>query len=218
MPDRDLRYRDLRYRLVFRSPVGVFTGLGVAGLVDRVVVRDASGLPHIPGSTVKGRLRFFAERVLTNAPAEAAELRRHRPDRPHCKDFAHACTVCRLFGNPAIPARLRVGPAVLPAPTADLFRQLLAADPNPVLRPDAELRPGIAVSRRLRSVVPDHLFFDETVPAVTFEGHLRLAKDLRDDEITFLQGVGRLVDALGSRKSAGRGRLDGGIRIEVDAA
>lgn len=209
MPDRELRFE-----LVFRTPVGVFTGLGVAGLVDRVVIRDARGLPYIPGSTVKGRLRFFAERVLRSAPEKAGELRVHRTDRPHCKSFAHACTVCRLFGNPAIRARLRVGQAVLPAPTAVLFRRLLAADSNPVLHPDADLRPGVAVSRRRRSAVPDHLFFDETIPAVTFEGRIRLAEGLRDDEITFLASVGRLVDALGSRKAAGRGRLDGGVRIE----
>src|SRR5215831_16622769 len=52
------------YTIMFRSPVGVFTGLGVAGLVDRTMVREADGLPYIPGSSVKGRLRFFADRLL----------------------------------------------------------------------------------------------------------------------------------------------------------
>ena len=33
------------YALTFRAPVGVFTGLGIAGLVDRTVVRDADGVP-----------------------------------------------------------------------------------------------------------------------------------------------------------------------------
>ncbi|MEE8522955.1 MAG: RAMP superfamily CRISPR-associated protein [Thermoanaerobaculia bacterium] len=206
----------LDYRLVFRSPVSVFTGLGIAGMVDRVVVRDARGLPHIPGSTVKGRLRFFAERVLRTATIESRKLHLHPPDGPHCKQFDPACTVCRMFGNPAVEGAIRVGQATLPERTAELFLQLLAADPNPVLRPDAEVRPGIAVSRHRRGVIPDHLFFDETVPAVTFHGKIGLRRQLRDDEMTFLAGVGRLVDALGARKVAGRGGLDGGIRIEVN--
>ena len=52
------------YRLSFASPVSVFSGLSVAGLVDRMVMRTVDGLPYIPGSTVKGRWRFTAERLL----------------------------------------------------------------------------------------------------------------------------------------------------------
>lgn len=207
--------RAATYRLTFRSPVGIFTGLGIAGLVDRTVVRDAGGLPYVPGSSVKGRLRFFAERALRVAPAEVG-LSVHDRDRPHCKRFAAACTLCRLFGNPSIPAAVRLGEARLEDGVAELFRRLLAADPNPVLRPDVEVRPGIALSRRRRSAVPDHLFFDETVPAVTFRGRLALGRDLRAGEVAFLQAAGRLVDALGARKAAGRGELDGGVRIEVE--
>ncbi len=209
--------RRCRYRLRFRSPVGVFTGLGIAGLVDRTVVRDAAGLPVIPGSTVKGRLRFFAERVLRAAPEEPGSYSIHGVNRPHCKDPADACTLCRLFGNPSLPAGVRVGPAKIPRETAELFGRLLGADRNPVLRPDVDLRPGIAVSRRRRSALPNFLFFDAPVPAVTFHARLRLSPAPGDPELQFLVGVGHLVDALGARKAAGRGCLDGGVIIEVDS-
>lgn len=201
------------YTMTFRSPVGVFTGLGIAGLVDRTMVREADGLPYIPGSSVKGRLRFFADRLLRSGTLPNG-YRIHAPNEPLCKDVDHACTLCRLFGNPAIPGLLRVGQASPIQPWDALFRGLLLADPNPVLHLDAEIRPGIALSRSRRIALPDHLFFDEIVPAITFSGRLCLDTRVTPEERRLLIGVGTLVDALGARKAVGRGRLEGGIRIE----
>lgn len=212
MPDSERTYT-----LTFRAPVSIFTGLGIAGLVDRTVVRDAGGLPYIPGSSVKGRLRFFAERLL-QAGSLPHGYRLHAQNQPLCKEVDNACTFCRLFGNPSIPALLRVGQASLIPPWHDLFRQLLKVNSNPVVHPDVEIRPGIALSRLRRTALPDHLFFDEAVPAITFSGRLFLDVRVTPQETHFLIGVGTLVDALGARKATGRGALEGGIRIaEVSA-
>lgn len=212
MPDHEHTYT-----LAFRAPVSIFTGLGIAGLVDRIVVRDADGLPYIPGSSVKGRLRFFAERLLRSGPPPAG-YRLHAQDQPICKAVNTACTVCRLFGNPSIPALLHVGQASPVPPWDDLFRQLLKVNSNPVVHPDVEIRPGIALSRLRRTALPDHLFFDEAVPAITFSGRLFLDSRATPQEARLLVWVGTLVDALGARKATGRGALEGGIRIaEVSA-
>lgn len=200
------------YALTFRTPVGIFTGLGIAGLVDRTVVRDASGLPTIPGSSVKGRLRFFAERLLGSG-AVGEGLWVHASDKPHCKSRPEACTLCRLFGNASLPALLRVGQASLIEPWSSLLLSLRKAA-NPVMHPDVEIRPGIALSRQRRTALPDHLFQDETVPAgIELQGELWLRGEVTPDEECFLIGAGALVDALGARKAAGRGALDGGVRI-----
>jgi hypothetical protein len=82
-----------------------------------------------------------------------------------------------------------------------------------VLHPDVEIRPGIALSRLRRTALPDHLFFDEAVPAITFSGRLLLDSRATPLETRFLIWVGTLVDALGARKVTGRGSLEGGIRI-----
>ncbi len=209
--------REYSYALTFRTPVSIFSGLGIAGLVDRTVVRDSKGVPYIPGSTVKGRLRFFAERLLrtTTVPPE---YRIHELDQPTCKDIQTACTFCRIFGSPAIPSQLAVGHATLEPPWRELFSQLLLTDRNPVVRPDVEIRPGIALSRFRRTTLSDHLFFDEAVPAVTFAGSLFLQKEVTDGELRVLVGVGKLVDALGARKAAGRGGLAGGVCIRGTTA
>jgi len=205
--------RERAYTLSFEAPASVFTGLGVAGLVDRTVLRSADGLPVIPGSSVKGRLRFFAERLLRSGLSpEGCSF--HLPNGPQCKSLKNACTVCRVFGNPSIPALLRVGPASPAAPWDHLLREMLKADRNPVVHADVEVRPGLALSRVRRTALGDHLFFDEAVPAsITFSGLLRLDAEVSEAEELFLIGAARAVDALGARKGAGRGRLEGGIRI-----
>lgn len=204
------------FTLVFRAPVSIFTGLGIAGLIDRTVVRDSSGLPYIPGSSVKGRLRFFAERLASSSsPPHGYWL--HAQSQPSCKQVDKACAMCRLFGNPSIAALLRVGNASPASPWHDLFQQLLEANANPVVYPDVEIRPGIAVSRVRRTALPDHLFFDEAIPAVSFSGNLVLDARVTAHEVQFLIGAGKLVDALGARKATGRGALEGGICIAEPA-
>ncbi|HEY6324782.1 MAG TPA: RAMP superfamily CRISPR-associated protein [Thermoanaerobaculia bacterium] len=205
--------RTASYELALASPAGIFTGLGVAGLVDRLTVRDAAGLPVVPGSTVKGRLRFHAERLLRSGGAPAPHWL-HDPGGPACKRLAAACTVCRLFGNGAVAGQLRVGDAALAEPCRGLFAALLAADANPVVHRDVEVRPGLAVGRRSRTAVADHLFFDETLPAeLAFRGTLVAGTALADGELAFLRWTGAVVDAIGARKAAGRGMLAGGVRI-----
>lgn len=201
------------YALTFRAPVGVFTGLGIAGLLDRTIVRDAVGMPYIPGASVKGRLRFFTERLLRAGSLPAGYRIHTIDDQPLCKVEEHACTLCHLFGNPALTAWVRVGQASPETRWETVLHELYRADANPVLHRDAEVRPGLAVSRLRRTALPDHLFFDEVVPAITFTGRLSLDTRLSSAEIHLLTQVGRLVDALGARKAVGRGRLEGGIRI-----
>ncbi len=198
------------YQLEFIAPVGVFTGLGIAGLVDRTVVRMSDGRPYIPGSTVKGRLRFFAERVWRPDQAEGSGL-----GKPHvggyCKHLDSACALCRLFGNPALAALVSVGQATLETSAQQAEPETPS---NPVLHADAEILPGVALSRRRRTALADHLFFDETIPATVFKGRLLVDERLREAEIRFLAGVGAIVDSLGGRKAAGRGRLKGGIQVQ----
>lgn len=200
------------YTLKFRSSVSVFSGLAVAGLVDRMVVRNHKGLPFIPGSSVKGRWRFFAERLLQNGGLPD-DLKIHKTGEPLCKNLKSRCTLCKLFGNPAFPSMLLVGQAELDESTKKLFENLLEQNPNPVIHPDSELRPGTAISRITRTTLKNHLFFNEAVPPVIFSGKLIINGTLNDNEEKFLKASARLVDRIGGRKSVGMSGLDGGIRI-----
>jgi len=212
----------LVYSLEFRSAFSVFTGLGVAGLVDRTVVRTASHLPYVPGSTVKGRWRWTAERLLRGAGRDHSGhgMWVHPLGASHCKDRQNACTVCRLFGNPAIPSTLQVGDALPAAELRALFEQLATRGeghrrrkaPLPV---DTEVRPGVAISRVRGVAQADCLFFDEAVPAVTFNGPWMLDGEITSEEKIFLRAAAGAVEELGARRGGGRGGLVGGIVVEV---
>lgn len=208
--------KQFEYALSFLSPVSVFTGLGIAGLVDRTVIRDSNGLPCIYGSTVKGRFRFYAERVLCSVATDGLKGLRIHDNELECKDLKNVCTLCRLFGNPAITPLVNIGQAFLVKDDADRHRRLLEDRRNPVVSPDADIRPGVSLSRLRRTALPDHLFFDETVPSASFTGMIQIDLQIEPEEFAFLKAVGHLVDALGARKASGRGRLKGGIVIVGD--
>jgi CRISPR/Cas system CSM-associated protein Csm3 (group 7 of RAMP superfamily) len=180
-------------------------------------MRDHEGLPYIPGSSVKGRWRFFAERLLRSLGEDAQNeglKSLHGENEPICKNWGEACTVCRIFGNPTLASRVWVGPARLDDALKPLFREILKRNKNPVIHPDTELRPGIALSRMRRIALEDHLFFDEVLPrAAAFTGTVRIKKfhEFNSQEERFLVETARMVDRLGARKAVGRGELESGI-------
>ena len=113
--------------------IGAGKGSLEIGGADNPVVKDAFGLPYIPGSSLRGRIRSLLEQALgLTAPGELVylskrrgqEVRIHQSDRPDDE-------ICLLFGrNPgrmervegdaldtrsATPARLTVYDAPLDA-------------------------------------------------------------------------------------------------------
>ncbi len=203
------------YTLKFKSPASVFSGLAVAGLLDRMIVRNREGLPFIPGSSVKGRWRYFAERLLYTHGA-ASQFHAHSLDGPICKDADNCCTLCNLFGNASIPSAIWVGQAEpeIDDELKEVLKQLSKTNKNPVCRPDCQVHPGIALDRSKRVALPDHLFFDETAPYVSFAGKIIFKRQLSSEEKKFLKVSARLVDRIGGRKAVGRGALEGGIGIK----
>ncbi|MEW6519078.1 MAG: RAMP superfamily CRISPR-associated protein [Thermodesulfobacteriota bacterium] len=205
------------FALHFSAPVSVHSGLSAAGLVDRMVVRDHEGIAVIPGSSIKGRWRFVAERLLRSVdPGSMDGLRLHDDKMPECKMSSLPCTLCKLFGNAAIQARLWIGAAELDETNKDYIRAIHQLRVNPVMHHDTEIRPGIALSRVRCTAMPDHLFFDETVPAMSrFSGTIMVMGDISAAERNFLKVSARMVDKIGSRKAVGRGLLAKGIEIEM---
>ena len=208
------------YHLEFKNPVSLFSGLAVAGMVDRMVIRDHENLPYILGSSVKGRWRFFAERLLSSGIFSDKNdgLHIHSKEEPACKSWhKNACALCRLFGNETIPSLIRVGQASLDSKLKPAFRKIIEQNQNSVVRPDSEIRPGIAISRKRKAALPGHLFFDEVIPPAKFNGEIFINGDITPEEEAFLRNTARLVDGIGGRKSIGRGRLTKGIYIEGGA-
>lgn len=216
-------------KLVLEGEIHCQTGLHIGagkgsleiGGADNPVVKDAFGIPYIPGSSLRGRLRSLLEQTLGLAlPSELVylskrkgqEVRIHQSDRPDDD-------VCVLFGrNPgrvekvsgdaleaatATPARLTVYDAPL---VVDSITQQMRENLDDEL---TEVKSENAVDRITSQANPRTL---ERVPAGA-RFRFRMVLDVLCPEDKPL--LGRVVealrlledDALGGGGSRGNGRI-----------
>ena len=193
---------DLRFTLAFETAVLVSSGSG-GGRFHRMAVRDGRDRLIVPATTLKGRLRFHAERFagLIGDPEDA--------------------TVTRLFGSEDAPGALFFDDARL----IETFRE----GKGTLYR---ERRTGIKIDCRTGSVVDKALHFYEAAPrglvfSARIEGWLPPGPD-GDAAVATLLGALHLLEELGSGKTRGLGRvtavvealvlIEGGRVIEHDRA
>jgi CRISPR-associated protein Csm3 len=201
--------------------IGAGKGSLEIGGADNPVVKDAFGLPYIPGSSLRGRIRSLLENALgLTSPAELVylskrkgqEVRIHQSDRPDDE-------ICLLFGrNPGRMDRV-AGEALdtraaTPARLAIYDAPLDAASITPQMRENlddeiTEVKSENAIDRITSQANPRTL---ERVPAGA-RFHVRMVLDVLCEEDKAL--AARLVeglrlledDALGGGGSRGSGRV-----------
>jgi len=187
--------------LTFQTPLNVGSGAQRGTLADRAMIKDDRGWPYVPASALKGRLRHAVE--------QAAAGLRHRVCVTHqdmCPDDeGYVCPVCRIFGSPWIPGRLRFERLKLTGPK-ELVRLLEDRQRRTGQPPRTSHRFGVALSRR-RGVAEDHLLYTtelfETGTPLVFKGTLR--GDLTVVDAALVVAGLRLTPALGRGKTGGLG-------------
>ncbi len=184
------------------------SGYGIAGLVDRAIVRDSSGVPYIPASSLKGRLRHALLRI------EDGERLEGEPEAPcggsepslGCKK--KPCRLCRLFGS----AWLRGEWEFSDGYPADRLREVsakLAGANSRALHADSAVRMQTSMDRALGKVKDELLFSTETLDGGwQFESTVFgvAAADLQ-----VLRHCALIVTHLGAGRARGIGRCD--IRV-----
>jgi len=201
--------------------IGAGKGSLEIGGADNPVVKDAFGLPYIPGSSLRGRIRSLLENALgLTTPAELVylskrkgqEVRIHQSDRPDDE-------ICLLFGrNPgrmdrvagealdtraATPARLAIYDA--PLDTASITAQMRENLDDEI----TEVKSENAIDRITSQANPRTL---ERVPAGA-RFHVRMVLDVLCEEdkalaARLIEGLRLLEDdALGGGGSRGSGRV-----------
>jgi CRISPR-associated protein Csm3 len=166
--------------------IGAGKGSLEIGGADNPVVKDAFGVPYVPGSTLRGRLRSLLEQSSGAAvPSELVylskrrgqEVRIHQSDRPDDE-------ICLLFGrNPGRVERVsgESGEAgnVTPARLTIYDAPLVVESITPQMRENlddelTEVKSENAVDRITSQANPRTL---ERVPAARFVEGLRLLED-----------------------------------------
>src|SRR5437763_2751833 len=216
-------------KLILEGEIQCKTGLHIGagkgsleiGGADNPVVKDAFGIPYIPGSSLRGRLRSLLEQTSGLAvPSELVylskrkgqEVRIHHSDRPDDE-------VCILFGRnpgrvekvngetiegaPATPARLTIYDAPL---VVESISQQMRENLDDEL---TEVKSENAVDRITSQANPRTL---ERVPAGARYKFRLILDVLCDEDKPLLARVAEALrlledDALGGGGSRGNGRI-----------
>jgi CRISPR-associated RAMP protein (TIGR02581 family) len=200
---------------------------------DLGVLRDADGMPLLPGSSLKGRLRGTCERLahllgasacMLNGTAsgtrcvsdvrdeglrdEERRLGRDRADTRTRIEWArrNTCDVCKLFGSPAMGSRLSVADGRL-RKDADA--------------PIVQVRDGVVIDRDAGSAVP-HLKYDYevTAPGAVYETDVTIDDPTERDLALLGAALVEWADGftIGGGTSRGLGRARARVRSigEID--
>jgi CRISPR/Cas system CSM-associated protein Csm3 (group 7 of RAMP superfamily) len=174
------------------------SGFGIAGLVDRAVLRDCDGMPYLAGSAIKGKFRHAALRLLLSKGQQPCEY----GDSPQA---CSPCPLCRMFGS-----RLRRGVLIFSDAQPDpLLQNVLSTlhQAAPLFRSDSHIRPGVSLDRALGTARNQLLFSTETLPSfLVFQAVI--AGDLDDELEQLLQDSALILTHFGAGGSRGLGRCD----------
>jgi len=197
----------INVRLTFDGPFNVGSGALGGALADKPLTRDARGLPMIPASSLKGRLRHEIERMLPILYPDERTPCASPQAETMCQGDQEPCLVCQLFGSPWYPGKLVFSDLTLVEP-----KFLVEGEP-----PAGDLRYGVGLSRH-RRVAEDQLLYTTEVflpgVPVTLEG--AITGDWDKDELALLQSGLKSLFAVGGGKTQGLGWFEMSIEVCQD--
>ncbi|RLF07152.1 MAG: CRISPR-associated RAMP protein, partial [Thermoprotei archaeon] len=178
-------FERLNRRLIFEGHIKALTPLHVGSGrpelakeergIDLPVIRNVDGVPYIPGSSIKGRVRSEAERIARSAGYDIC----NPPDTDQMcgtlkRREEELCIICRIFGtagrNISRASKVR-------------FRDALMMGDIPPGEMRMEIRTGIALDRERGSVYRGALYTVEAVPAGSKFKLEMVADNLTDEEL-----------------------------------
>jgi len=201
-----------RIRLTMETDWHVGSGMGRPGHLDRLIARDADGLPFVPAKTVRGIWRDACERLCRGLGDN------QRGDWSRLVDH--------LFGSqPALANTVKRDAPPFEAPLESSLRIRSARIPNALrdhlVRADCRLRqaltfvkPGIKIDPATGSAQTDFLRFEEVARRGTVleaECRLSVPQNAREAASALLIASARVVERLGGKRRRGLGRC----RLEI---
>jgi len=197
--------------LIIHGRIVCETGLMIGGTdemseiggVDKQVVKDINGLPYIPGSSIKGKMRSLLE----------WQYKKVNPRGVHaCESTSDAlkCPICRVFGVRA-DQKIEVGPTRLICrdahPTESTRQQLRRLETLEIKTENAIDRLTSKANPRTFERVPKGSEFETELIYTLLEMNGDAETDKRNLETVFL-GIRLLQDsALGGSGSRGYGKI-----------
>jgi CRISPR/Cas system CSM-associated protein Csm3 (group 7 of RAMP superfamily) len=201
---------DLFITLLSQSHVG--TGFGMGKFIDKTTSKDKIGAIYIPGSTIKGKAKYFGRQIAMSLGVDCC-----REDKP-CK--VKPCATCRTFGSPLHQGKFFFSDAKIDQRFIKVIREEEQENPAIPMRFLLNTRTGTKIDRRSRTVQEDYLFtIESSVRGITLTskiygaGNDFIFKDYEriPYELLFLLSSLKLITHLGGGSSRGLGR----VKIEI---
>ena len=193
----------LKGKLLIKGTIKLITGLHIGtsgdfsaiGAVDTIVIRDSvTNKPMIPGSSLKGKMRYLLARTKYNSSLETKEIK----EEDEC--------IKRLFGSsdPIITSRLQFQDSLLSDKSIEEFKEVEFDLPYTEIKYENTINraTGIANPRQLERV-PAGSEFDFKIIY-----NIEKIEDLKEDMENILLMIDVLEDDyLGGHGTRGYGRV-----------
>lgn len=201
-------FEKLEKRLIIGGTIEAITPLHIGsgkpeielGGHEMPIVKDLSGQPYIPGSSLKGKTRAEAERILRKEGVDICSP-------PNVKTMCGTkkanpdsfCPCCKIFGT---------------AGSISVASKTKFRDAYPMKKVETLSRVGIAIDRSTGTVAERALYTIEAAPSGTVFGFEIVTENLTDEELKILCKALKSVEdsALGGSSTRGFGKVK--INIE----
>lgn len=203
-------FETLERRIIIEGEIEAVTPLHVGSGkpefeegVDLPILKDPSGSPYIPGSSIKGKVRTEVEKIarssgmfVCNAPTIETMCGSKSTSEEQL------CIACRIFGTASIKGGISRASKVK-------FR-----DAHIITQTTLMQRTGIAMDREVGSVKAGALYTIEGVPAGAKFNLEIVTENLTDEEFKILKSALKSVEdsALGGHSSRGFGKIKFNIK------
>ena len=97
---------DISYKITFYSDWNCGSGLGAGADVDLLPIKDASGLPFVPGKTMKGLVREALETLYALRKKDSQDIIELMGKENKSSDGRDMQNGCSFFTNDVIPEEL----------------------------------------------------------------------------------------------------------------
>ncbi|MCK5860989.1 MAG: type III-A CRISPR-associated RAMP protein Csm3 [Candidatus Hydrogenedentes bacterium] len=200
---------------------GTEVGLQIGGADSSVIRNGIDGVPYIPGSSLKGKMRSLLERIYTPGELKAVgKSRIYMPEQieeyrdPEKGFIFHLFgitpeTVKRLKGNEneeiqALPTRLIIRDASMTQKSKDLLNRSLYTD-----MPYTQVKTEVVIDRITSAATPRQI---ERVPAGAQFNFEMVFNLYFETDLTFLERISEAMelleyDSLGGHGSRGYGQV-----------
>ena len=220
-----MNHVEICFDLTIHSAFFIGSGLGIAGIVDKACMKDADGFIYIPGSSIKGKVRYYCKQLLQqpqfNTSVEICETL----NNPEVCKSDNSCLICKLFGSNYTEGALHFYDAQL----KEEFRSVWEKEnlkKNPIdMKYQTNLRTNNKINRYTRTTEKGHLFTTEYgEKGFVFDGKIIGYFDMvicEDSvhktplELFLLMSGLRLVNNIGGQKSRGMGNCQVDIRTII---